>query len=261
MKSQILIFHFLVISKMIIGQGGLILQHQTLNTANIGPESHANGVFRYFVESDNLLRFGETEKAILALDKALLEQTLLAETYLKRALLLFKVGRIEEGHLDLDKAEKINPYVIRMLGPNRPYFKKEMIMEDTAFYRVAIMETYSDQKWIQQRLMDIAQAKFKGDLGKAMKGIDGLFKENIQTSAVLYGLRGNIHLMLREYDKAIQDYNKAIRMNPDAANFYFQRGFSRLFTYDRQSACIDLEKSEQLGHPGGTVKLQNFCFN
>ena len=262
MKKQLVLLGFLLVNFSLFGQHSLdLLTFSASRSNNIGPELHANGVFKYFIESDNLLRFGETERALLALDNAIAEKPFFVESYVKRAHLLFRIGRIEEGHENLRMAKRLNPYVSGLLGPGRREYKKEVLVWDTTFYKQAIEEVRLGDNEISNELRRIIDAQIGGDLGAAMKQVENLFSSMDNSSAILYGLRGNIYLLLNEYEKAIQDYTMAIQLEPRVANFYFNRGFAQLFTYDRQSACSDLEFSNQLGHEAGEIKIKHFCYN
>jgi len=50
-------------------------------------------------------------------------------------------------------------------------------------------------------------------------------------------------IRLEEYDRAIADYTEAIRLNPEHADAYYNRGISykKLGQYDQ--ACEDIQKS------------------
>jgi tetratricopeptide (TPR) repeat protein len=58
----------------------------------------------------------------------------------------------------------------------------------------------------------------------------------------LYVLRGNTWHDKEEYDKAIIDYNKAIEINPKAAESYLWRGITWYYKKDFDGALADYTK-------------------
>ena len=52
---------------------------------------------------------------------------------------------------------------------------------------------------------------------------------------------------LNNHQGAISDYDKAIVINPMYANAYCNRGISKIFLGDKNSACLDFKKASELG--------------
>ena len=71
----------------------------------------ADGIFRFFMESDRQLRQGDIERSLLTLDNAIAQYPLFAESYLKRSKLLARYGRNSEAREDFEKAYQLNPYL------------------------------------------------------------------------------------------------------------------------------------------------------
>jgi len=51
----------------------------------------------------------------------------------------------------------------------------------------------------------------------------------------------------KEYDKAIADYDEAIRLKPDFAAAYYNRGYAYTKKGDKVKAEADLAKAKELG--------------
>lgn len=86
----------------------------------------------------------------------------------------------------------------------------------------------------------IATAKQKkGDFQGAMQA---LTKEiEIDTNfASLYQRRGNIKAKLKDYEGSIVDFSKAIKLFPDAGNYYL-RGISYYILNDYKNAMVDFD--------------------
>ncbi len=81
-----------------------------------------------------------------------------------------------------------------------------------------------------------------------------------------YKCAANAYMSLEQYDKAIENYNKAVKCDSDNGNRYYDLGFA-LATGERISEAIkNLAKAEELGcSPENTVQLYNLlgiiCFD
>ncbi|MGV8120082.1 MAG: tetratricopeptide repeat protein [Candidatus Xenobiia bacterium LiM19] len=71
--------------------------------------------------------------------------------------------------------------------------------------------------------------------------------DNAYAQAYAYQLRGNAYRCKREYDKAIEDYNTAIKLMPDFANTYYNRGFAYFHIDEYQKSWEDIQKAESMG--------------
>lgn len=243
-----------------------LLGQSNLNLDLIGdnqdlPQIHANGVYKFFVESDNLLRFGNSERAVLILDNAIAQHPFLAEAYLKRAELFFKIGRTEAGKQDLEKAMRLNPYVYQLNGPQRNLYLTELIVGDTSFYREIITEIHDYDPLLSSYLRLTVEKLSIGAMELAENYLREAFELEPDPSGIMHHLSGNIQLLKGAYDQAYLDYTKAIELDPEVGLFYYKRGISQLFTYNRNTACKDLAYSSQIGYAKSTDKLAYFCFN
>lgn len=54
---------------------------------------------------------------------------------------------------------------------------------------------------------------------------------------------GNCLLSLREYDKAIDRYDRLIALSPDDGRCYYGRGYAKILKGDKQEGCSDLERA------------------
>ncbi|MBN2569807.1 MAG: tetratricopeptide repeat protein [Deltaproteobacteria bacterium] len=87
-----------------------------------------------------------------------------------------------------------------------------------------------------------------GDYEDALNIISVLI-DSCPPMAFLYEMRGNIYFCLEKYINAIEDYNRAIRTNPDLASAYYGRGVAYAETGDSKKAVADIIKSSNMGHP------------
>jgi len=64
---------------------------------------------------------------------------------------------------------------------------------------------------------------------------------------------------LKDYGGAIQDYNKAIELNPEDANSYYNRGVAKYNLEDLEGACLDWSKAGELGYADVYDIIKEYC--
>ncbi|MFN8373314.1 MAG: tetratricopeptide repeat protein [Anaerolineae bacterium] len=70
------------------------------------------------------------------------------------------------------------------------------------------------------------------------------------TNPELYVLRGNITLLIYEWDRVLADYNAAIELSPDYADAYFYRGILFYTRAEYQPALDDFARYLELAPDG-----------
>ena len=64
---------------------------------------------------------------------------------------------------------------------------------------------------------------------------------------------------LGDHKGAIQDYNKAIELNPNYALAYGLRGLSKIKLGQKDSGCLDLSKAGELGFMDAYDAIKEYC--
>ena len=64
---------------------------------------------------------------------------------------------------------------------------------------------------------------------------------------------------MNNYFESVNDYTKAIELNNEFAEAYFNRGIANILAQNRTEACLDFERSLALGYEDGAEKLKYFC--
>ena len=80
----------------------------------------------------------------------------------------------------------------------------------------------------------------------ALKSIAEAQAKNNELASQVSLLSGEVHRSRREYDWAIEDYNKVIEMNPDNVEAYYNRGVTYHHKGDYDRAIEDYTKTIQL---------------
>ena len=62
-----------------------------------------------------------------------------------------------------------------------------------------------------------------------------------------------------EYKSAIEDLNRAIELEPEFAEAYFNRGLTKIFLDDVEGGAMDLSKAGELGILGAYNIIKRYC--
>jgi len=69
----------------------------------------------------------------------------------------------------------------------------------------------------------------------------------------------NTKVKKKDYLGAINDYSKAIELEPDFAEAYFNRGLTRIFLDDLEGGSLDLSKAGELGLVEAYNVIKRYC--
>ena len=72
-----------------------------------------------------------------------------------------------------------------------------------------------------------------------------------------YNLRGLSKADLKDYKGALEDYSKAIELDPNDSHVYKKRGLSKL--NQKESACLDFNKAKELGNEEAIEMIKKNC--
>jgi tetratricopeptide (TPR) repeat protein len=74
-----------------------------------------------------------------------------------------------------------------------------------------------------------------------------------------YALRGGAKYILEDYRGVIQDLNKAIELNPSNEAYYRVRGIAKMIIGNKNEGCLDLSKAGELGSKEAYETIREFC--
>jgi len=95
---------------------------------------------------------------------------------------------------------------------------------------------------------------YKGAIEEFTKAI-----EMNPTSAPAYHNRGYAKKLMGAYTDAIEDYTKAIELEPNDGGHFAGRGGAYGLAGDKEKACADLRKGKELGYAKGEEEIQKYC--
>lgn len=152
------------------------------------------------------------------------------------------------------------------LAPNiyKAYFQRAKVLKllgqyDDAMKDYELFNQNNLGEGLMIRLNQAITQKLSGDAAGAVQEFNDLIEESAEENPTLYKLRGNANMLLGEYQYAINDYNRAILLNENFAEAYFNRGLARIMLYNRPDGCLDLERGVELGYEEGEERRQLFC--
>ena len=111
----------------------------------------------------------------------------------------------------------------------------------------------SDRDFLaNQKNKEALKLYYAKDYNGAIKLYDEVLKFGEYDGA--YNNRGNAYLNLNQYERAIQDYNKAIQLNPNYFEAYNNRGWAYYCLKKYQQALKDFDKALELNPNNNQVK-------
>lgn len=99
---------------------------------------------------------------------------------------------------------------------------------------------------------------FRGAYADATKGLNLGF-DNDEFYHLAFNERAFSQTSLKDYTKAVEDYNKAIQYSPKNGNTYYLRACVKLMIRDKNGACLDFSKAGELGYSEAYKAIKNNC--
>lgn len=170
----------------------------------------------------------------------------------QRGLVLMNLGKYDAALADLNKVIGSKGCVSdnKFAYSVRASLYMKLKQNDKALADFdAMLKTFSDSDGIRQRRLDleVAMGRFK----QAEEDANYLIKDNPE-DATIYKVRGDVSIKLKNTDKAIADYSKAIELEPSfvkayeaRANAYLAAGKTEMAVKDRDSIKAIKEKKPE----------------
>ncbi len=108
-------------------------------------------------------------------------------------------------------------------------------------YKPRLVRQKTKEQWIDDGIAFYDAGKYK----EAIEAYNNAIRLD-PNYAIAYNNRGNAYRDLKEYTKAIKDYNRAIDLNPRYAYAYYERGLICYYLNDYQRAVQDFDYALQL---------------
>ncbi len=177
-------------------------------------------------------------EAIEDLNKSLEFDPNLSKTYSEIGKLYRYLGRFDESINSYTQAIEIEP-------KNREYYENRARM-------YIKLEKYNEAIKDFTKLLKLSPSIVKELLTDFWSGPIHLNKNQV------YRLRGETKLKLKDSLGALEDFNNALKYDPDDDEAYYQRGLLKIELGQLESGCVDLSKAGELGNEDADDALKKF---
>lgn len=206
----------------------------------------------YHKEGLEYLTSGSYDKAEATLAKALKMNGDRADYYIDYGMALIQLGRYEEAIQNFDRAvlNKDNKIVNKnnktaFRGKGIAYFKNHNYGKAIELFDKALtIRELSDLNLDILYYKGNSQAK-AGLFDKAIKTYTTILQEK-QTDAYTYYSRAYAYRMLKDYEKSLADYDKAIKLDNKKYDYYFGKYFLLLEQGDTEKATAVLSMAANI---------------
>ena len=97
----------------------------------------------------------------------------------------------------------------------------------------------------------------KGQYDKAIEKYNQALQEH--NADYVFFNRGNAYFGKKSYANALNDYNKAIAMNDEYAEAYYQRALTKYNMGDKKGCCDDLKKASKMKMTSANDDYKKYC--
>lgn len=103
----------------------------------------------------------------------------------------------------------------------------------------------------------LARDKVK-DYSGAIENYNKAIELNPKFTLAYYN-RGMARAFLKNFDGALSDYNKAIELNPKYPVAFYNRGIAKYYLGNSEGACRDWKRASELGVDEAEDNIKRYC--
>ena len=183
----------------------------------------------------------DSEQALTVCDEGIAAYPNNAKLYYLKAAALWRQEDFDSTILRdlLKKSSELDPHYVApyfLWG----YFNERLLYGEQALYcyqRVVELEPANPEGWY--RLGKLEQEEF-GNLPEALKAFDKVVALRPDDQA--YNSRGHLRMEMKDFSGAIEDFNKALEINPQAGGSLWGRGLCKKEWGDLSGAAEDFSQ-------------------
>jgi tetratricopeptide (TPR) repeat protein len=214
-----------------------------------------NGEIRFLMTNEHIdLDLEQAYKKLAFADSLLLRDPAMAHAYFFKGLINSMVRNYNTALSDYERSLQYDP--------DQPlvYLNRGFILFEMA-ERAFVDSKYSGPitiSWEGGAVETEREIPLSPDYQKAMNDYDKVILLQ-PDNPFGYFNRANTKVRLKDYTGAIQDYTLAIEQEPMLAEAYFNRALTLIYLNDSRSACEDLSKAGELGLEQAYKVIKQYC--
>lgn len=137
------------------------------------------------------------------------------------------------------------------------YYEEKKRVKQLVDFMMSTEALSSYNEYIESGMSKDSLGDFKGaiedyQLAKYINLEDG-------NKFLAYYLCGQSKTHLKDYKGALIDFDEAIRIDSSSSNSYVFRGFCKFLSNDKNGACLDWSKAQELGNADAYKQIKKFC--
>lgn len=219
---------------------------EALDALEIALQKFPYSAIAYDLKGLILQKQGNLEAAVAAFSKAVVFEP-------DFAIAWYNLGQTERSRGNYDKSKKCLDRAIELQSDLAKAYFERAILHKQIGEKEAALEDYNavidlqGSTYMEAFLNRGLTKKVLGDFTGALTDLNQVIDE-FPDNADLRKNRGNLYLLFGMPQRAIEDYSKAIQLDGEYAEAYYNRAIAFLVMYDKVSACADLDRSIELGY-------------
>lgn len=172
-------------------------------------------------------------------------------------ILKLKQQQPEQAQQYFDRTIKLQPNLTKAYVERASLFEKQGELQKALADYTAVIEqrqNVAPEIYLNRALI----RKQLGDLNGAIQDL-GAVIEYYPNDEILYKIRGNLKFLTGAPKLALQDFSKAVQINRNFAEGFYNRGLVNLTLNEYNAGCYDLRQSAALGYDKAIEKQAYFC--
>lgn len=231
--------------------------YDALDDINMILQEFPKSAIAYDLKGVILKKQGKFEDALDAFNRAVELEPDFGIAWYNLGLMEKSLGNFDKAKTYLDRSIELQNDLTKAYF-DRAVLLKSMGKEETALEDYNSVINRKGTSYMEAYLNRGLTKKMLGDYGGALADLNKVIKD-LPNNAELRKNRGNLHLLFGLNRKAIDDYTKAIELNSNYAEAYYNRALAFFLIYDKVSGCADLDNSIDLGYERAVETKSYFC--
>ncbi|MEM6965555.1 MAG: tetratricopeptide repeat protein [Bacteroidota bacterium] len=231
--------------------------YEALDDINTALEDFPKSALAYDLKGVILKKQGKFEDALDAFNKAIELDPKFGIAWYNLGLMEQSLGNYEKAKEHLDRSIELQKDLTKAYF-DRAVLLKKMGKEKNALKDYNSVINEKGTSYMEAYLNRGLTRKMLGDYTGALADLNRVIKE-LPEDAELRKNRGNLHLLFGLNRKAIDDYTRAIELDGNYAEAYYNRALAFFLIYDKISGCADLDSSIDLGYEKAVQTKSYFC--